>query len=251
MNLETRVRSIVMRRLSSVGFQQLVRKRGRLARRLQRQSPTVHYFHQIDDPYSHLAVQKLDELRDTYAVPFIPHLVSKPDGAFLGSAEHYDHWALRDAASVAEAYGTTFPKHPKTPDPADVAVANDMLAPHLEQSDFARCAQAMGNSLWSGQPPAHSSKGLAGRPIEEGNALRRRLGHYLGGMFYFEGEWYWGVDRLRLLEQRLTEAGLADGRDIRVPEPTPPDWTRGMSSSNISLRSGAPTLLSGTDACWS
>lgn len=42
-----------------------------------------------------------------------------------------------------------------------------------------------------------------------GDPLRQKLGHYLSGMFYFEGEWYWGVDRLHFLEERLHEAGLA------------------------------------------
>ena len=35
------------------------------------------------------------------------------------------------------------------------------------------------------------------------------MGHYLGATLYFEGEWYWGVDRLHYLEARLTHAGLA------------------------------------------
>jgi 2-hydroxychromene-2-carboxylate isomerase len=35
------------------------------------------------------------------------------------------------------------------------------------------------------------------------------LGHYLGATLYFEGEWYWGVDRLHYLETRLVESGLA------------------------------------------
>jgi 2-hydroxychromene-2-carboxylate isomerase len=45
-----------------------------------------------------------------------------------------------------------------------------------------------------------------------GDALRRRLGHYLGAMFYFEGEWYWGIDRLHFLEERLDAAGLAKAK---------------------------------------
>lgn len=43
----------------------------------------------------------------------------------------------------------------------------------------------------------------------DGGTLRKRLGHYLGATFYFEGEWYWGIDRLHYLERRLTDAGLA------------------------------------------
>ncbi len=45
---------------------------------------------------------------------------------------------------------------------------------------------------------------------QDGNALREKLGHYLSGMFHFEGEWYWGVDRFHFLEQRLREAQLCD-----------------------------------------
>lgn len=39
------------------------------------------------------------------------------------------------------------------------------------------------------------------------NARRERLGHYLGGMLYYGGEWYWGLDRLHYLEARLTSLG--------------------------------------------
>lgn len=51
-------------------------------------------------------------------------------------------------------------------------------------------------------------------------------GHYLSGMVQYEGEWYWGIDRLQYLERRLlalpdtmkVEAvageAVASGRDI-------------------------------------
>jgi 2-hydroxychromene-2-carboxylate isomerase len=45
----------------------------------------------------------------------------------------------------------------------------------------------------------------------KGSELRQRLGHYLGATLNFEGEWYWGIDRLHYLESRLRAEGL--GRD--------------------------------------
>jgi len=36
---------------------------------------------------------------------------------------------------------------------------------------------------------------------------RKKLGHYLGGTLYYGGEWYWGLDRLHFLEDRLTQLG--------------------------------------------
>ena len=46
----------------------------------------------------------------------------------------------------------------------------------------------------------------------------KSLGHYGAGMFYFEGQWYWGLDRLRVLERRLIAEGLAsDDRGVIFP----------------------------------
>ena len=45
------------------------------------------------------------------------------------------------------------------------------------------------------------------RHLRESEALRKKLGHYLGATFYYAGEWYWGVDRLHYLERRLQELG--------------------------------------------
>lgn len=39
--------------------------------------------------------------------------------------------------------------------------------------------------------------------------LRAKLGHYLGAMLYYGGEWYWGIDRLYHLETRLQKLGLS------------------------------------------
>ena len=40
------------------------------------------------------------------------------------------------------------------------------------------------------------------------DARRKKLGHYLGGTLYYGGEWYWGLDRLHFLEDRLTQLGV-------------------------------------------
>ncbi|TNF85977.1 MAG: 2-hydroxychromene-2-carboxylate isomerase [Gammaproteobacteria bacterium] len=231
MNLETRIRSTGARLLSSRGFQRLSRNRARLKRRLGGGQPEIHYFHQVDDPYSHLAVQKLDQLRATYPLAFKVLLCSQPSADYLGSSEHFDNWALRDAASIASGYGLDFPANPVPPQPDAVRAANDQLAPLLESDSFAGTAKEIGASLWTGasseQLQAVGSKSAEGRTaVATGNAAREKLGHYAGAMFYFEGEWYWGVDRLRLLEARLAEESLAPARtQICVPEPTPVDTT--------------------------
>ena len=46
---------------------------------------------------------------------------------------------------------------------------------------------------------------LAAEQREAGRREREALGHYLGGTLYYAGEWYWGIDRLPYLEERLIQ----------------------------------------------
>lgn len=57
------------------------------------------------------------------------------------------------------------------------------------------------------------------KDADSGDTLRKKLGHYLSGMFFFEGEWYWGVDRLHFLEERLREARLVKKKDAGLIAP--------------------------------
>lgn len=235
MNLKTRLRSTAMRRLASAAYLEKQRAKARKAREKQGEPHVVHYFHQVDDPYSHLAVQKLDALKARYDLAFRPHLVSKPDDAYQGSAVHFHHWARKDAASVAADYGTRFAPAIDAPSQDAVDAANRVLSAHLDHDDFARTAVSVGDALWSDQridEPAVAHEGA--RAVAEGNDLRRQLGHYQGATFYFEGEWFWGVDRLRLLERRLIDEGFGSSDAVCVPEPTPTD-TSGLDTSSVLL----------------
>ena len=239
----TYIRSTAASFLSSAGFLGFLQTRGRLQRRLSGTPPTVHYFHQVDDPYSHLAVQKLDQLRATYTPAFRVHLVCAPNNEYKGSSEHFDQWALRDALSIAEAYGTTLDVR-VTPAAEAVVQANNLLAGQLGERDFAAKAVKVGAALWAGRSletllnnaAAAGSQGAAA--VAAGNALRANLGHYQGGMFYFEGEWFWGIDRIRALEQRLFKEGYAATAaapyHMCVPEPVAVDTT-GFDASSVVL----------------
>jgi 2-hydroxychromene-2-carboxylate isomerase len=248
MDLKTRIRSRLVRTFSSVRYLDFLRAKARLRRKLARQPAAVHYFHQVDDPYSHLAIQKLDQLQARYNLPFEIHLVSGPTPDYQGSSEHFYHWALRDALSIAEDFGTSLSA--TSPPSADaVKLANDMLAPCLDHPDFPSTAIETGEALWSGKLGSDSAtdqqdlspnEGSGEVAVKAGTALRAKLGHYQGAMFYFDGEWFWGVDRIRLLEQRLIDEGFCcltnDERaaEICVPEPTAVD-TSGCEARHIVL----------------
>lgn len=173
------------------------------------------YFHQVDDPYSCLAAQCLPALLQRYGLTLQCHLVGGPGPVNNPEPALARDLALEDTRRVAPAYGLRFPAAPVAPGDVDTAAARALLAgastaafPSLAaragQALFAGDAQALAELLQS--QPSLDPEATAAR-LAEGEALQRRLGHYAGGMFYYGGEWYWGVDRLYHLEQRLRDRG--------------------------------------------
>ncbi|MDA8888561.1 DsbA family protein [Hellea sp.] len=67
------------------------------------------------------------------------------------------------------------------------------------------------------------------------DARREKLGHYLGGTLYYGGEWYWGLDRLHYLEERLMDMGLRHGGNGRDFIYTPPLSPAGLGRTNTDL----------------
>jgi 2-hydroxychromene-2-carboxylate isomerase len=197
--LRTRVTALLTSRV----YRQLRRSTAALIRRMKGQAPVVHYFHQVDDPYSDLAVRALPHLVGQYPITLVPHLVSAPDAGAAPEPQRLVEWSLRDAADLARALNLESPPWQTAPDASAVVQAQAALAGITDPVRFADIVakqQPAEPDLAASDIPASD---LADAALKEGNALRQALGHYLGGMFYFEGEWYWGLDRLPYLEQRL------------------------------------------------
>lgn len=187
------------------------------ARRRRRGAPhRVDYFHEIGDGYGHLAAQLLRPLIDAYDIELACHLVSPTSGANAPEPELLTRLSRDDAARIAPHYGLTFPSPAPEPAPERAALAHRVLAGVRDPGTFADLAPGVGEALWSDAGSAmdalaehHGAADEAGasRCLAAGDALRKRLRHYSGAMFHYGGEWYWGVDRLYHLEERLTELG--------------------------------------------
>jgi 2-hydroxychromene-2-carboxylate isomerase len=185
-------------------------------RRLGRQPHRVLYFHQVDDPYSHLAAQVLDRLRERYVVELVPTLVGPPPDAAAPERDRLVDYSRGDAREIAPYYGLEFHDPGRQPDAPLLGLASRILASAQGAQEFAATAVRAGRALWSGDAGALDQIARERRLVEtaaveralaEGDRRRRKLGHYLGAMFYYAGEWYWGIDRLPHLERRLSELG--------------------------------------------
>ncbi|MEB2344595.1 MAG: DsbA family protein [Deltaproteobacteria bacterium] len=217
--------------LTSDALRDLRRGGAELRRRLGRAPHRVRWFHQVDDPYSQLGAQVLARFVARYEVELAPRLVGPPPDDAAPERERLATYARKDAADVAPGFGLAFPRAAPAPAAAAVALATRVLA-GAPPAAFAELAPRVGDALWRGDDAALAALARAHPPAGEeaaraavaaGSEERRRLGHYLGGMFHYGGEWYWGVDRLAHLEERLTGLGLArDGP--RPPLVAPPSF---------------------------
>ena len=178
-SLKTIIGRNITRLITSDWLRNVQRALSAAPRKLLRRPATVHFFYQQGDPYSALLAQYLPALQSRYRIQLTVHPVPPPDAAAAPDQERLMQWSQRDAARLAAS-----------------------LAPPPQ-------------SL-----PALSIPTSTDAPTLARNAaLRTQWGHYLGATLYFEGEWYWGTDRLHYLEERLQHAGLLKDPQRGIPAP--------------------------------
>lgn len=166
---------------------------------------TVHYFHQADDPYSHLALQLLEPLKRAYDIALKVSLVPPPVESAAPDRGRLASWSLQDARTLADAHRLHFPAVARQPGAEQTALAERALAAALDEPDFATRALAIGEALWTGDDRSLERFSLspADALLAEGEAKRQELGHYLGATFFHDDVWSWGPDRLHYLEAQL------------------------------------------------
>lgn len=214
------------------------------ARRKQKLPHTIEYFHQVDDPYSYLAAQLLVKMADRYDIELICHLVSQSVGKDVAEPEMLARLSRYDAHQIAPDYGLEFAEHNDALDPEHIKKAQGILA---AASGVKRVSafDSVSRALWSSDASeldrlaadlGRASEAEVDATLALGNARRGKLKHYSGAMFYYGGEWYWGVDRLHHLEQRLAELGLDrhDGAPLLAPRQEP-NWGGVRSDGSLTM----------------
>lgn len=189
------------------------RARAERARLTQGKAHQVHYFHQVDDPYSALAAACLPRLLERYDINITAHVVGPPSDGAAPERDKLIAYSRKDAQLLAKHWGLKFHDSGAQPAPHDVMLATRLLAASIRDGRFVEVAGQLSSDLWHHpEKLADRSSRIeladASRHLAKSNALRQRLGHYLGATFFYGGEWYWGIDRLHHLEERLQALGV-------------------------------------------
>ncbi|MEM0954163.1 MAG: DsbA family protein [Pseudomonadota bacterium] len=243
------LRAMLARVMSrAANTQQITRKRERFEkRRIADGKPhVVEYFHQLDDPYSHLSAQVLKRFADRYDVEIIPRLIRATGGKNQPESEKLATWARRDAELIAPHFGLSFPHDVDvTPPQHAQRAAASLLAESagaegvnsIAGTDFVSIIERTSTAMWKGELPARQGFADADidKTLDQGSSRLKELGHYSGAMFYYGGEWYWGIDRLFHLEQRLRELGVCRAPALPYIAPRPAADLTGIDARQLAL----------------
>ena len=125
-----------------------------------------------------------------------PHIVE----FFHDPTDPYSQLLATIILQLSDKYTAEILTHLVSPPDDNAAPEREKLAKYSQKDANLLAKKAGLEFTFQSLPPAQNT-GL-------GDARRDTLGHYLGGMLYYGGEWYWGLDRLHYLESRLSQLGL-------------------------------------------
>ncbi len=187
---------------------------GRLIRERRRK---LTFYHQVDDPHSHLTLQALERLREVYPLKLSLVVVPPPAADVDPEPELRARMNLIDAKEIASYLGLDFPARATSPSMHQARQANAVLLAERPLDETFQAARALGNAIFSGDGEALRSlvsrlgsvPGQDVRPrLEENYRGLRNRGFYQGGVVFYAGEWYRGAERLAYFEERLRREGL-------------------------------------------
>jgi 2-hydroxychromene-2-carboxylate isomerase len=187
----------------------------------------LDFYVDLADPWSFLTAQAVQRLVAAYGVELAVHIVTPPAADVDPAPQLRVKHAVRDAQQLAEYWNLDFAGKKDTDsgmirDFGTVMIrkrpSDDQLKALLEiwptifTVDRKRLATLLGK--WGTE--AH---GQVLPTINTNYSELRKAGHYQAAMLHFDGNWYWGIDRLPYLEQALAQALGKDVVHVVTPRP--------------------------------
>jgi len=216
LSFKNKLRSFVLNLVFSNAYLNVRRWLTELRRKLGGRPHTVSIFIELDDPYSYLLCSYLHEFKDHYNVELQLFLTEAIKDGFRPAPQLYPEYALLDSRRLARELGIPFLDRGGSPPVEHRRALLDALASRQSSDDLdEELIQAI-TAYWRGDSEAVARRseeatgtGGADEMLKRNQQRLVRLGHYNTAMMHYGGEWYWGVDRLHYLADRLDSLGAA------------------------------------------
>lgn len=193
-------------------------------RKLSGQGHVVSAFLQLDDPNSYLLSAYLPALAEHYDIDLRVYLSEARGGEYQPAPDMASEYATEDCRRVAAELGLPFLDKGATPPAEHRRGILAALAAQAGSDGFTGELYQALETYWRGdlegaaRSSAANESGAADKVLQASQELLEKLGHYNSAMLHYGGEWYWGVDRLHYLMERLGELGAvrSEGSNARL-----------------------------------
>ena len=166
----------------------------------------VTFYYSCYDPYSHITAQKLSEFSMYYDIELTIVIVGVTNN--IDEQTHIDY-ALQDCKRLSQQFQLADFSEAKVPSKTAIDAANMQL---LSNEITIENIIEVGHQLWC-HPDAFSVKHrhvIAAHVAQQLEKSTQRLlaaGHYQSSVFHYGNEWYWSIDRMPFLANRLKGLG--------------------------------------------
>lgn len=174
---------------------------------------SLEVFIAINDPSSYLLLQVLHEFKQRYNLTLTFNTVLHKQDDMYPEPKRWKNNVFNDSVRMAELYQLDSPQHYALDE--DQTLALSLLLTELEQSPtFLTQATEIFDAVWQNKSPIiaqlikNQESAKQQQYKDKLNTNEQALlakGHYLTGTIEYGGEWYWGLERLQYVEQRLNE----------------------------------------------
>ncbi|NPU91524.1 MAG: 2-hydroxychromene-2-carboxylate isomerase [Gammaproteobacteria bacterium] len=188
-----------------------------IKRRLMPSLNTVVFYHRVNDPYSYLLLQALPRFLEDFRVNLQIRFVLDLPADGVPQPQLLQRYALEDGKRLAALHELVYPEHPEAPSREDAFHASAILLKHQDRPKLLHLVTEVTGALWGcstttfesclrryGTLPDRETQSL----LDSASADLVSRGHYQSAMLYYGGEWYWGLDRLGHLADRLNKPRL-------------------------------------------
>ncbi len=217
MNLERKFRSLMLNVIFNPNMIRAKRWLAEKRRQISGKPHTVSVFLQLDDPYSYILSHYLPNLAANYDIELRLYLSQARGDEYQPAPDMLAEYAVADCARLASELGIPFLDKGKLPPTEHRVGLSNAVASLLGTDSFDEELRHALAIFWRGDSSAAAimssvadSEGAASKVIADSQRLQEKLGHYNTAMLHYAGEWFWGVDRLHYLLDRLSELGAAN-----------------------------------------
>lgn len=223
MSTSSLITPIVSKTLTSQTTRNMKRGWADFKRKFTHSPHRIHFYHRLNDPYSFLLLQALPALLEDFDVHLNIEIVLDLPEETNPEPQLRQAYSLKDAHMLSQLYGLNFPDHPVPPNDEDTFKATSVLLAQRGTDNLLHKTLEVTETLWHcGTTTLQSCANRYGTLNKDQTASiiikqkkgLMKAGHYMSGMLYYGGEWYWGLDRLHHLTNRLTEMGLQRNKQL-------------------------------------